>query len=84
MLTQSSTNDNILQKYEPAELMDTTKVYDSKTMIDAIYKSISDMLKLLRKGEEEAQVQMLKWENFVIQHEKMKKLREDIQKSFKT
>lgn len=46
--------------------MDTTKVYDSNTMIDAIYKSISDMLKLLRKGEEEAQVQMLKWENFVI------------------
>jgi hypothetical protein len=53
-------------------------------MIDSIYKSISDMLKLLRKGEEEAQVQMLKWENFVIQHEKMKKLREDIQESFKT
>jgi hypothetical protein len=41
------------------------------------------MLKLLRKGEEEAQVQMLKWENFVIQHEKMKKLREDIQELFK-
>jgi hypothetical protein len=52
-------------------------------MIDSIYKSISDMLKLLRKGEEEAQVQMLKWENFVIQHEKMKKLREDISESFK-
>ena len=39
---------------------------DSKSLIDSIYKSISDMLKLLRKGEEEAQVQMLKWENFVI------------------
>lgn len=27
---------------------------------------------------------MLKWENFVIQHEKMQKLREDIQDSFKS
>lgn len=27
---------------------------------------------------------MLKWENFVIQHEKMKKLREDIRDSFKS
>ena len=27
---------------------------------------------------------MLKWENFVIQHEKMKKLREDIGESFST
>jgi len=26
---------------------------------------------------------MLKWENYVIQHEKMKKLREDIQDTFK-
>ena len=36
------------------------------------------MQKFLRKGEEEAQVNMLKWENYVIQHEKMKKLREEI------
>ena len=27
---------------------------------------------------------MLKWENFVIQHEKMQKLREDIAEGFKT
>jgi len=37
---------------------------------------------MLRQGEEEAQIQMLKWENFVIQHEKMQKLREEIQESF--
>lgn len=35
-------------------------------MIDEVYKKISEMLKILRKGEEDAQVQMLKWENFVI------------------
>lgn len=34
--------------------MDTDKSHDSKTMIDSIYKSISEMLKMLRKGEEEA------------------------------
>lgn len=49
-----------------------------------MYKTISDLLRELRLGEEEAQVQMLKWENFVIQHEKMQKLREDIAESFKT
>ena len=36
------------------------------------------MLKILRKSEEEAQIQMLKWENFVILQEKMKMLREEI------
>ena len=33
---------------------------------------------MLKKGEDEAQVEMLNWENFVIQQEKMQKLREDI------
>lgn len=42
------------------------------------------MHKLIRKAEEDAQVQMLKWENYVIQHEKMKKLREDINEAFKS
>jgi hypothetical protein len=37
------------------------------------------MVKQLRKAEEEAQNHMLKWENFVIQNEKMQKHREDIQ-----
>jgi hypothetical protein len=75
--------DTISQRYESANVLESERTLDSKSMIDSIYKSISDMLKLLRKGEEEAQVQMLKWENFVIQHEKMKKLREDISESFK-
>jgi hypothetical protein len=39
---------------------------DSRGAIEGIYRKISEMLKLLRKSEEEAQVQMLKWENFVI------------------
>ena len=33
---------------------------------------------MLKQGEDDAQVQMLNWENFVIQQEKMQKLREDI------
>lgn len=56
---------------------------ESKTLIDGIYRLISEMVKQLRRAEEEVQVQMLKWENFVIQHEKMQKLREDIQESLK-
>lgn len=68
----------MLRKYEHANTLDSEKSIDAKNVIDGIYKSISDMLKILRKGEEEAQVQMLKWENYVIQHEKMRKFREDI------
>ena len=34
---------------------------------DTIYKKVSDLFALLKQGEEEAQVQMLNWENFVIQ-----------------
>ena len=60
------------------------KILEEKIIIDQIHKKIQEMQKLLRKGEEEAQVNMLKWENFVIQHEKMKKLREEIQETFKT
>lgn len=52
-------------------------------MIDQIHKKVSEMQKFLRKGEEEAQVNMLKWENFVIQHEKMRKLREEINETMK-
>jgi len=43
-----------MQKYEPANAIETEKAADSKIVIDNIYKSISDMLKMLRKGEEEA------------------------------
>ena len=39
---------------------------EEKQSIEQISKKISDMQRLLRKGEEEAQVNMLKWENFVI------------------
>ena len=42
---------------------------------DSIYKKVSEIFKMLKKGEDEAQVEMLKWENFVIQQEKMQKLR---------
>ena len=37
-----------------------------RTTVTAIFKCVSDMLKTIRQGEEEAQVQMLSWENFVI------------------
>ena len=39
---------------------------------------MSDIYAILKKGEDEAQVEMLKWENFVIEQEKMKKLRAEI------
>ena len=45
---------------------------------DKIYKKVNDLFSLLKQGEDEAQVQMLNWENFIIQQEKMQKLREDI------
>ena len=45
---------------------------------DRIYKKVNDLFALLKQGEDEAQVQMLNWENFVIQQEKMEKLRQDI------
>lgn len=45
---------------------------------DAIYQKVNGLFSLLKQGEEEAQVQMLNWENFIIQQEKMQKLREDI------
>ena len=38
---------------------------------DAIYKKVNDLFTLLKHGEDEAQVQMLNWENFIIQQEKM-------------
>eukprot|EP00352_Strombidinopsis_acuminata_P003416 CAMPEP_0176402794 /NCGR_PEP_ID=MMETSP0126-20121128/49577_1 /TAXON_ID=141414 ORGANISM="Strombidinopsis acuminatum, Strain SPMC142" /NCGR_SAMPLE_ID=MMETSP0126 /ASSEMBLY_ACC=CAM_ASM_000229 /LENGTH=85 /DNA_ID=CAMNT_0017780653 /DNA_START=298 /DNA_END=555 /DNA_ORIENTATION=+ len=41
------------------------QIAEVHAQINSMYKKISDMLKLLRQGEEEAQVQMLKWENFV-------------------
>lgn len=34
---------------------------------DRIYKKVTDLFSLLKQGEDEAQVQMLIWENFVIQ-----------------
>jgi len=40
------------------------------------------MQKLLRTGEDKAQENMLQWENFVIQQEKMMKLWEEIEESF--
>lgn len=43
-----------------------------------IYKKVSDLFGLLKQAEDEAQVQMLNWENFVIQQEKMQKLRDEI------
>ena len=33
---------------------------------EAIYKRVSDVFALLKQGEDDAQVQMLTWENFVI------------------
>lgn len=45
---------------------------------DTIYKKVNDLFTLLKQGEDEAQVQMLNWENFIIQQEKMQKLREDL------
>lgn len=45
---------------------------------DRIYKKVSDLFALLKQGEDEAQVCMLNWENYVIQQEKMQKLREEI------
>mmetsp|Transcript_3366 Transcript_3366/g.2323 ORF Transcript_3366/g.2323 Transcript_3366/m.2323 type:complete len:118 (-) Transcript_3366:147-500(-) len=51
-------------------------------MVEQISKKISEMQKLLRSGEDKGQESMLLWENFVIQQEKMMKLREDIEESF--
>ena len=39
------------------------------------------MLRMLRQGEDEAQVQMLQWENFVIAQEKMQMFRGEVQKA---
>ena len=39
---------------------------ETKSLIDQVYKKIAEMHKLIRKAEEDAQVQMLKWENYVI------------------
>lgn len=33
---------------------------------DRIYRKVSDLFALLKQGEDEAQVQMLNWENFII------------------
>ena len=46
---------------------------------DNIFKKVSELFAFLKQGEDEAQVQMLNWENFVIQQEKMQKLREEIE-----
>ncbi|CDW80328.1 UNKNOWN [Stylonychia lemnae] len=83
-----STNNNLtpIGKYHhqsTGSSSDLDRSQDAKNLIDGIYRTITDIVKQLRRAEEEAQVQMLKWENFVIQHEKMQKLREDIQESFK-
>eukprot|EP00347_Sterkiella_histriomuscorum_P020841 403336261 len=79
--------EQLLRKYERQTYIsgnNHSSEQDIKTQIECIYKSISDMIKYLRRGEEEAQIQMLKWENFVIQHEKMQKLREDKAEQDKT
>ena len=33
---------------------------------DTIFKKVNDLFALLKQGEDDAQVQMLNWENFVI------------------
>ena len=69
-----------------AQLLNNTSTAASDTeaarnlfqLKDSIYKKVSEIFKMLKKGEDEAQVEMLKWENFVIQQEKMQKLRQEI------
>ena len=47
----------------PQAAADVEALYRLK---DNIYKRVTDIYTILKKGEDEAQVEMLKWENFVI------------------
>ena len=44
----------------------TEEEAEVRSQKDSIYKKVSDLFALLKQGEDDAQVQMLNWENFVI------------------
>ena len=46
--------------------------------MQSIYEQIADMQRQIRFNEEEVQYAMIKWNNLIIQHEKMNKLRMEI------
>jgi hypothetical protein len=52
-----------------------TEVRDQR---DIIFNQVKELFNFLKTGEDKAQVQMLEWENYVIQQEKMQKLRENV------
>jgi len=65
----------LANQMSPQFMEEENEIFGQK---DKIYKKVADLFQLLKQGEDEAQVQMLNWENFVIQQEKMEKLRTDI------
>jgi hypothetical protein len=52
--------------------------HEIRAQISSIYKQVNEMLHKLRQGEDEAQVEMLQYENFVIAQEKMQMFRAEI------
>lgn len=53
-MTSGQLADIPIHKYEPANTLENDKANDIKQIIDGIYKSVAEMLKDLRKAEDEA------------------------------
>ena len=71
--TSYTAQQSVLQTSSQQATQLTEEENDIILQKDRIFKKVSDLFAQLKQGEDEAQIQMLNWENFVIQQEKMEK-----------
>ena len=71
--TSYTAQQSVLQTSSQLATQLTEEENDIILQKDRIFKKVSDLFAQLKQGEDEAQIQMLNWENFVIQQEKMEK-----------
>ena len=64
--TSYTAQQSVLQTSSQQATQLTEEENDIILQKDRIFKKVSDLFAQLKQGEDEAQIQMLNWENFVI------------------